>query len=61
MKKIEFYPGINLDKAYQELQDNAPCYGEFNEKTLYSTDSLDEVFVKVAKIMYFFKYEVKNL
>lgn len=48
MKKIEFYPGINLDKAYQELQDNAPCYGEFNEKTLYSTDSLDEVFVKVT-------------
>ena len=35
MKKIEFYPGINLDKAYQELQDNAPCYGEFNEKTLF--------------------------
>lgn len=48
MKKIEFYPGINLDKAYQELQDNAPSYGEFNEKTLYSTDSLDEVFVKVT-------------
>ena len=48
MKKIEFYPGINLDKAYQELQDNAPCYGEFNEKTLYSTDSLDDVYVKVT-------------
>ena len=48
MKKIEFYPGINLDKAYQELQDNAPCYGEFNEKTLHSTDSLDDVYVKVT-------------
>ena len=48
MKKIEFYPGINLDKAYQDLQINAPCYGEFNDKTLYSTDSLDEVFVKVT-------------
>lgn len=48
MKKIEFAPGINLDKAYQELQKNAPCYGEFNEKTLYSTDSLDEVYVKVT-------------
>lgn len=48
MKKIEFYPGINLDKAYQELQENAPCYGEFNEKTLYSTDSLNDVYVKVT-------------
>ena len=48
MKDIEFSIGINLDKAYQELQDNAPCYGDFNEKTLYSTDSLDDVYTKVT-------------
>lgn len=30
------------------MQDNAPCYGDFNEKTLYSTDSLDDVYTKVT-------------
>lgn len=37
-----------LIKHIKNCQDNAPCYGEFNEKALYSTDSLDEVFVKVT-------------
>lgn len=47
MKKIEFYAGQDLDKAYQYLQINAPCCGEFNEKVLYSTDTIDEIYTKV--------------
>ena len=46
MKKIEFYCGMNLDGAYKELQKNAPCYGEFNEKIIYSTDSIDDIYIK---------------
>lgn len=47
MKKIEFYAGQDLDKAYQDLQINAPCCGEFNGKVLYSTDTIDEIYAKV--------------
>lgn len=47
MKKIEFYAGQELDEAYQELQINAPCCGEFNGKVLYSTDTIDEIYTKV--------------
>lgn len=48
MKKIEFSPGQHIDEAYQDLQINAPCCGEFNEKVLYSTDTIDEVYTKVV-------------
>lgn len=48
MKTIEFYPGMSLDRAYQELRLNAPCRGEFNGKNLFSIDSLDDVYVKVT-------------
>lgn len=48
MKRIEFYAGQNLDAAYQDLQKNAPCYGEFNGKTLCSTDSLDDIYIKAT-------------
>lgn len=46
MKKIEFYCVINLDGAYKELQKNAPCYGEFNGKNIFSTDSIDDIYIK---------------
>lgn len=48
MKTIEFYPGMSLDRAYQELRLNAPCRGEFNGKNLFSIDSLDDVYAKVT-------------
>lgn len=47
MKQIEFYAGQDLDNAYQDLQINAPCCGEFNGKVLYSTDTIDEIYAKV--------------
>ena len=48
MNKIEFYAGESLEQAYQDLQKNAPCYGVFNDKTLYSTDTIDDIFIKVT-------------
>lgn len=48
MKQIEFYAGQDLDKAYHDLQMSAPCYGEFNGKILYSTDTLDKIYAKVV-------------
>lgn len=50
MKKIEFYAGQDLDNAYQDLQINAPCCGEFNGKVLYSTDTIDEIYAKVLGV-----------
>lgn len=50
MKKIEFYAGQGLDNAYQDLQINAPCCGEFNGKVLYSTDTIDEIYAKVLGV-----------
>lgn len=49
MKRIEFGAGQELDAAYQDLQKNAPCYGEFNGRTLYSTDSLDDIYQDYEK------------
>lgn len=49
MKRIEFGAGQGLDEAYQDLQKNAPCYGEFNGHTLYSTDNLDDIYIKVTR------------
>lgn len=48
MKRIEFGLGQGLDAAYQDLQKDAPCYGVFNGRTLYSTDSLDDIYIKVT-------------
>lgn len=48
MNKIEFYAGECLEQAYQDLQKNSPCYGIFNGKTLYSTDTIDDIFIKVT-------------
>lgn len=53
MKKIDFYPGMKLDEAHKLLKKEAveslePCYGVFNGKNIYSTDTLDEVYQKVT-------------
>ncbi|KAA3994694.1 hypothetical protein K0F82_12705 [Bacteroides ovatus] len=50
MKTIEFYAGQDIDKAYQDLQINAPCCGEFNGKVLYSTETIDEIYTKVLGV-----------
>lgn len=49
MKRIEFGAGQGLDAAYQDLQKNAPCYGEFNGRTLYSTDGLDDIYINITR------------
>lgn len=52
MKKIDLFPGANLDKAIEILkmeaeQASEPCFGKFNDKILYSTDTIDEAYMKV--------------
>jgi len=53
MKQIKFYGGCNIDEALLMLQQVAEksgeqCCGEFNGKTLFSTDTLDEAYMKVT-------------
>lgn len=53
MKQIEFHAGCNLEKAWHMLQQETeksgePCCGEFNGKTLLSTETLDEAYMKVT-------------
>lgn len=48
LNKIEFSVGQSLESAYKDLQEFAPSYGEFNDVTLYSYDTLDEIFKKVT-------------
>lgn len=53
MKQIEFSVGCNLEKAWHMLQQETkksgePCCGEFNGKTLLSTETLDEAYMKVT-------------
>lgn len=52
MKEIKFLPGSDIDSAWQELlRESADCKdtccGMFNGKEIRSTDTLDEVYVKV--------------
>lgn len=52
MKEIEFEYGITLEAAWNELQKQSeeakePCYGTFNGNLIYSTDTLDDVFVRI--------------
>lgn len=52
MKEINLFAGTNLDKAIDLLKMEAekacePCFGEFNGKVLYSTDTVDEAYIKV--------------
>ncbi len=48
MNQIDFNVGATLDEAYLVLQENAPCYGKFNCHILYSTDSLDDIYIRVT-------------
>lgn len=49
MKIIDFYPGCNLEEAYQHLQDEGEaCMGEFNGSMLLYTDTIDDVYKKVT-------------
>lgn len=48
MREIEFYGGQSIDCAYQMLQEcGEPCFGIFNDKKIYSTDTIDEAYTKV--------------
>lgn len=52
MKKIYLFGGENLDEAIDLLKIEAkkagePCCGEFNGKEIYSTDTVDEAYMKV--------------
>ena len=52
MKEIRIPGGTNLDEAIELLKKEAekagqPCFGEFNGRTLYSTDTVDEAYIRV--------------
>ena len=52
MKEIEFGYGITLEAAWNELQKQSeeakePCCGRFNGNLICSTDTLDEVYVRI--------------
>ena len=42
--RIEFSAGQNIESAYRDLQEYAPSYGEFNDHTIYSFETLDEFY-----------------
>lgn len=49
MKEIEMYPGVNIDYAYEQLkkykqETGEDCYCKFNDKELYSSETLDEMY-----------------
>ena len=48
LNKIEFSAGQNIESAYRDLQEYAPSYGEFNDHTIYSYETLDEIFQKIV-------------
>ena len=52
MKKIEFFPGDNIDRAWKMLltasaECGETCFGEFNGNEILSTDTLDDAYKKV--------------
>ena len=52
MIEVELYAGMNVDVAYAKLKEEAErtnevCFAMFNGKTLYSTDTMDEAYMKV--------------
>lgn len=54
MKEIEMYPGINIDYAYEQLkkykqETGEDCFCKFNDKELYSSETLDEMYLKVTR------------
>ena len=53
MKEIEFYCGMDIDDAWKKLLKESmeceeTCFGIFNGKEIRSTDTLDEVYVKIT-------------
>ena len=53
MKKIEFYAGMDITDAWKLLLKESAecedtCCGNFNGKEIYSTDTLDEAYLKVV-------------
>lgn len=53
MKEIEFYAGETIENAWKTLLKESAdcgetCYGVFNDKQLFSTDTLDEAYKKVT-------------
>lgn len=48
MKRIEFIIGDNIEKIYNKLQENAPCFGVFNGEKIYSKYTLDEIYLKIT-------------
>lgn len=47
-KEINLPLGIGIDNAYDIIQNNAPCKAEFNGEMMYSTDSLDSMYLKAT-------------
>ena len=52
MKEIIFYPGETINTAWKKLLINSAecgdtCFGMFNDHKILSTDTLDEVYMKV--------------
>lgn len=52
MKKIEFWAGEDIDHAWKRLLKESAecedtCFGMFNDKEIRSTDTLDDVYVKL--------------
>lgn len=54
MKEIEMYPGVYIDYAYEQLkkfkqETGEDCFCKFNGKELYSSEALDEMYLKVTR------------
>lgn len=52
-KEVELYAGCTIDKAFQMVADEArkcgcACFAKFNGKEIRSTDTLDDVYMKVV-------------
>lgn len=56
--RIEFSAGQSIESAYRDLQEYAPAYGDFNGHTIYSYETLDEIFQKIVGMTKdeFYKY-----
>jgi len=53
MIEVKFYIGDSLDSCYKMLkerskEENDVCFGKFNDHEIYSTETLDEVYLKVV-------------
>lgn len=53
MKQVEIWGALNLDDALKMIKEeaekyNCVCWAEFNIKKIYSTDSVDDAYIKVC-------------